>query len=122
MILAAYKRFFCGLCDLMNRFNPGGGEVKALGLTTILLMLLIFATERLLTLLFHTSSLFKNSYQLLATVLVAGVANYFLVFHKKRYMKYYRTRMPEVFVVAIVVIIFAGSLALILTAGPRSAR
>ena len=88
--------------------------------TLFLFVLLIYGIDSLVFLLFKTPYIFGSSYIRYSIIVLAGILNYLLVFRKEKFLEYYRMKMPSVFVIAIVVIVFAGSLALILYVGPRA--
>ena len=89
--------------------------------TLFMLMLLFYGIDSLIYLLFGTPY-FLNKYIMYAILVIIAIPNYLFFFRNEKFLACYRERMPSLYVILIVFILFAGSLFLILQAGPRNLK
>lgn len=87
--------------------------------TVFLFMLLFYGIDSICYLLFKTPYLFEEVWMFIILG-IFGAFNYFLVFKDQKFLDYQCKPLHPVLTVGIVVLIFGGSLALILYAGPRN--
>lgn len=115
-----YKRFCCTLYFFLK--NVGHSTIPVFAtymLTLFLFMLLFYGLDTFCFLLFDTPYIFEEYLMYIITVLF-GIPNYFFVFKDSKFLEYQSKPLHPLLTLAIVVLIFSGSLALILYAGPRN--
>ena len=109
-----YKRFCCTLYLFLRDVGRSTIPVFATFMLTLFLVQLL---------LYGIDSLFKiyaNGYVGYFVSLLFGIPNYFLVFKDSKFLAYQSKPLHPLLTLAIVVLIFGGSLALILYAGPSN--
>jgi hypothetical protein len=119
-MLKLYKRFCCGLFYLQSKVNPDVPVIMTFFATLLLFVLLVNGIDSVIFLLFKTPYFFNDPIVRYSIIVLAGIINYFLVFKDKKFLDYYRDKLPSALTLLIVVVIFGGSLALILLTGPRN--
>jgi hypothetical protein len=119
-LMKVYKRFCCGIYFWESRVNSVVPIVMTYLVTLFLFMLLINGIDTFVFLLFRTPYLFNESWVRYSILLFIAVLNYFFVFKNGKFLEYESRRLNPLLVLAIVVLIFGGSLALILYARPRN--
>jgi hypothetical protein len=109
-----YKRFCCTLYLFLRNVGRSSIPVFATFMATLFLVQLLF---------YGIDSLFKiytDGYVGYFVSLLFGIPNYFLVFKDSKFLDYETKPLHPLLTLGIVVLIFGGSLALILYAGPRN--
>lgn len=115
-----YKRFCCTLYFFLRNVGRSTTPVFAtFMLTLFLFMLFFYGLDTLCFLLFDTPYIFEE-YYMYAILALFGIPNYFFVFKDSKFLKYQSMPLHPLLTLGIVVLIFGGSLALILYAGPRN--
>jgi hypothetical protein len=115
-----YKRFCCTLYLFLR--NVGRSTIPVFAtfmLTLFLFMLFFYGLDTLCFLFFDTPYIFEEYYMYIVLALF-GIPNYFLVFKDSKFLDYETKPLHPLLTLGIVVLIFGGSLALILYAGPRN--
>lgn len=115
-----YNRFCCGLYHLQNKVNPDAPIIMTYLAVMFLSVLFINGIEGLLYLIFKTPYYFKNSVTRYSILFFWALLNYLFIFRKNKFLKYYDQRLPSIFVVLLIMIIFGGGLWIILLNGPRN--
>lgn len=113
-----YKKFCCGVYYLLRDKAKSDIPFFATFMLTLFLVQLSFYGINSLYRILFDDSLQLNGYMGYSVSLIFGVPNYFFVFRNKKFMEYYKQKMPSIYVIAIVVFVFTMSLFLILQAGP----
>lgn len=115
-----YKRFCCTLYLFLRNVGRSTIPIFATFMATVFLfMLLFYGLDTLCFLLFGTPYIFEE-YYMYALLVLFGILNYFLVFKDSKFLAYQFKPLHPLLTLGIVVLIFGGSLALILYAGPRN--
>jgi len=119
-MLVGYKKFCCGIFYLLKDKAKSNIPFFATFMFTLFLfVLLIFGIDSLIYLLFKTTY-YLSKFLMYGLVIIFAVPNYFYVFKDEKFLEYYHKRLPSLYVLAIVVFIFVGSLVLILQGGVRN--
>jgi hypothetical protein len=117
-----YKRFCCGIYYLLRDRARSTIPVFATFMFTLFLfMLVLHGIDSLIYLLFNTPYIF-NKYVVYVLLAIISIPNYLFVFRNKMFLEHYREKTPSIFVILIVIAIFAGSIFLITQAGPRNLK
>lgn len=115
-----YKKFCCSLYIFLRDHARSDIPLFATYMFTVFLFILLaHAIDSLCFLFFKTPYVLKEWVVYLLSG-VFGLFNYFLVFKNRSFLKYEHDRLHPVLMFFIVVLIFGGSLGLILCAGPRN--
>jgi hypothetical protein len=118
-MLVWYIKFCCGIFYLLRDSAKSDIPYFATFMFTLFLFVLSMSgIESLIYLLFKTKD-YLSKFLMYGIVVMFAAPNYFYVFKDGKFLKYYHKKLPSSYVLAIVILIFVGSLVLILQAGPR---
>lgn len=115
-----YKRFCCSIYLWQSRINSDVPIIMTYLATLFLFMLLINGIDTVIFFIFKSPYLFNESWVRYSILLIIAILNYFLIFKDSKFLKYQTKPLHPLLTLGIVVLIFGGSLALILYAGPRN--
>lgn len=121
-MIRQYKRFCCAFYDFQQRI--GNADIAAFAtfmFTVFLFEILMFGIDSLFHLLIKTPFYFNNISALIIAS-IFGFINYIFLFRNKKFLKYKDDPMSKLQMLIIVILIFGGSLALILIAGPTNPK
>src|ERR1700742_2149536 len=101
-MLAAYKKFCCGIFYLLRDKARSDIPFFATFMFTLLLFQLLVYCIQSLYRIFIDTSFSYNAYEGLLISFIFGIPNYFFVFRNEKFMEYYKGRMRSRYVLLII--------------------
>jgi hypothetical protein len=115
-----YKKLCCGIFYLLR--DKARSDIPIFATFVFILLLVqmsFYALESLFEIIFRKNFVL-NGYVGYVISLIFAIPNYFFVFRNNKFLDYYHQKLPSIYTILIIVVVFGGSLALILLAGPRN--